>query len=73
MKQLIGYYKEVGISREYGALTAYLKGNVIDISLAKYVIYLIGNVIYVARLKEGNETLVAIASNFSFKSETYNS
>lgn len=66
MKTLIGYFKEVGVGREYGVLIAYLKDCVTDIADAKYVVYLLGNVAYVASIKNGNEKIIAIASNFSF-------
>lgn len=70
MKQIIGYYKKVVINREYGALTAYMEGNVTDIADANFVVYLIGNIVYVSKLKDGEETLIACASNFSFKTDS---
>lgn len=70
MKQIIGYYKEVGVGREYGALTAYMEGNVTDIADANFVVYLIGNIVFVAKLNDGNEILIACASNFSFKTDS---
>lgn len=69
MKQIIGYYKKVGVGREYGALIAYLQENVTDIADANYVVYLIGNIVYVSKLKDGEEILIACASNFSFKTD----
>ena len=70
MKQIIGYYKKVGVGREYGALVAYMEGNVTDIAGANFVFYLIGNIVYVAKLKDGEEILIACASNFSFKADS---
>lgn len=70
MKQIIGYYKKVGIGREYGALTAYMEGNVTDIADASFVVYLIGNIVYISKLCNGEETLLACASNFSFKTDS---
>ena len=70
MKQIIGYYKKVGIGREYGALIAYMQGNVTDIADASFVVYLIGNIVYVSKLCNGEETLIACASNFSFKTDS---
>lgn len=69
MKEIIGYYKKVHVSREYGALTAYLQENVTNIDDANFVVFLIGNVVFIAKIKDGEETLVACASNFSFKTD----
>lgn len=69
MKQIIGYYKKVGVGREYGALIAYLQENVTDRAEANYVVFLIGSIVYVCKLKDGEEFLVACASNFSFKTD----
>ena len=71
MKQIIGYYKEVDVGRIYGALTAYMKGKVTNIADANFVVYLIGNIVYVATLKDGEEILIACASNFSFLTDMY--
>lgn len=70
MKQIIGYYKKVEVNREYGALIAYMQENVTDIADANFVVYLIGNIVYISKLKDGEETLVACASNFSFKTDS---
>ena len=67
MKQVIGYYKKVDVSREYGALIAYLDEEVSEKNDANYVVYLENNVVFVTKITDHKEILIAFASNFSFK------
>lgn len=69
MKQIIGYFWEVGCGMEYGALKLYAQGYTNDIAKANYVVYLIGNILYLARLIEGEEVIIAVGSNFALQTD----
>lgn len=71
MRQIIGYFKKAKVNREYGSLSAYLQEQVIDIAEANIVVFMVGSIAYVAELRNGEETLIAAASNFAFLTDKF--
>ena len=61
MKQLIGYYTYVHI--DGSSVTLY--GNVLDRADALVVVYLIGNVLYIAKCNCEEEFMIFMSSKFS--------